>query len=294
MIRTLYCFSQEYTKLRVRSGCLISHLASAFRPTPGMALWFALLSVLRGPYSANSAVKFWHFSAKSLEPQRSRRMPRRSQRKLLANRVTYWLPQSGIAAPEVTVSRGLPVNRPPQVQRFDDPARRELEVSANQIRDDFRIHLRSPKRLDQHTDRIGPADRLRQLHFAAPCQPARDHILRNVPRHISRRPVHLRRIFSAECPAAVPSHPAVGVYNNLASSQPGVAHGPTNHKPSRRIDVILRILVEQLRRNHCLNHMLQNPRAQFVVGDSLRVLRRNHDGIHPQHLLLRIIFNCNL
>src|ERR1039458_5437614 len=252
MIRTLYCFSQEYTKLRVRSGCLISHLASAFRPTPGMALWFALLSVLRGPYSANSAVKFWHFSAKSLEPQRSRRMPRRSQRKLLANRVTYWLPQSGIAGqrrcfvgalprevgiaePEVTVSRGLPVNRPPQVQRFDDPARRELEVSANQIRDDFRIHLRSPKRLDQHTDRIGHADRIRQLHFAAPCQPARDHILRNVPRHISRRPVHLRRIFSAECPAARSprrSHPPVALRSALpARPRPHSTQCASPYKP---------------------------------------------------------------
>src|ERR1035437_2033437 len=117
----------------------------------------------------------------------------------------------GVAAPEVTVSRGLPVNRPPQAERFDDPARSQLEVRADQIRDNLRIHFRRAKSLDQHADRIGHANGVCELHFAAPRQSACNHVLRNVPRHVSRRAVHLRRIFSAERPAAVASHAAVSV-----------------------------------------------------------------------------------
>src|SRR5579863_4338598 len=62
--------------------------------------------------------------------------------KLLANR--YGLPQTGIAgefrglagplpgevrvaASKVTISRGLFINRPPQIERFDNPPRRQLE-----------------------------------------------------------------------------------------------------------------------------------------------------------------------
>src|ERR1019366_2665340 len=73
-------------------------------------------------------------------------------RTLLANRLSGRLPQPGIAgelrrfvggfpsevrvaAPEVPVRRGLPVNRPPQIERLDNPARRQLEVRANQVRD---------------------------------------------------------------------------------------------------------------------------------------------------------------
>src|ERR1039458_4813983 len=61
-------------------------------------------------------------------------------RTLLANRLSCGFPQTGIAgklrrlvgrfpgevrvaAPKVPVRRSLPVNRPPQIERFDDPAR---------------------------------------------------------------------------------------------------------------------------------------------------------------------------
>ena len=58
--------------------------------------------------------------------------------------------------------------------------------------------------------------------------------------------------------------------------------------------MIFRVFIEQVRRNHRLNHMLQNSRAQLFVADSLSMLRRNDDRIHAQHLAVRVVFNGDL
>ncbi len=103
-----------------------------------------------------------------------------------------------VAAAEVAVGRGLLVDRTAQIERLDDAARRQLEVRANQVRDNFRIDLLGAKGFDQHADRIGDADRVGQLHFAAVRESARDDVLRDVARHVSRRAIDLRRILAAE------------------------------------------------------------------------------------------------
>ena len=92
----------------------------------------------------------------------------------------------------------------------------------------------------------------------------------------------------------MPSHAAVGVDNNFAPSEPGIAHRPANHEPSRGIDVIFRVRIEKIGWNDCLDYMLQNVRAKLVIADRLGMLRRNNDRIHAHRLLIRIVFNCNL
>ena len=58
--------------------------------------------------------------------------------------------------------------------------------------------------------------------------------------------------------------------------------------------MILRVLVEEFGGNDGLNHVLQNARAQFLVGDILRMLSRNDDRIHAKNLSVRIVFHCDL
>ena len=128
------------------------------------------------------------------------------------------------------------------------------------------IDLLRAEGFHQHADRIGHADRVRQLHFAAIGQSAGDDVLGDVARHVGSRAIDLGRIFSAERAAAVTSHAAVGVDDDLASGESGVAHRSADDKASRGIDVILRVFVEQMRRDDGLNHVLQNSGAQFVVA----------------------------
>ena len=58
--------------------------------------------------------------------------------------------------------------------------------------------------------------------------------------------------------------------------------------------MILRVLIKEFGRNDGLNNILQNARAQFLVGDILRMLRRDDDRIHAKNFSVRIVFHCDL
>src|SRR5208283_542879 len=199
-----------------------------------------------------------------------------------------------IAASKMPVSRRLFVNRTPQVEGLDNPPRRQLEVRPNQIWYDSGVNFLGGERIHSKADRLGHADGVSELHFAAVGELGRDNIFRNVPRHVGRRSIYLRRIFPAEGAAAVAAHATVGIHDDLSPGEPRVAHGAADDEASRGIDVVLRILVEQMRRNHRLNHMFENSRAQFVVGYGLGVLRGNYHRVHPLHFAFGIVFHCYL
>ena len=103
-------------------------------------------------------------------------------------------------------------------------------------------------------------------------------------RHVSRRAINLRRILAAESAAVAAPHPAIGIHNNLAPGQPGIAHGPAN--PTKRPVGLMWYFVSSSRkmsRNRSLNHAFsENVAAQFVVANRLRVLRGNHNRIDAE------------
>ena len=73
---------------------------------------------------------------------------------------------------------------------------------------------------------------------------------------------------------------AVCIHNNLAASQSCVAHRSANHESSRRVDVILRVLVQHRAGHNRLDHQIRYRRAQIVVRNAVAVLRRNHHRVH--------------
>src|ERR1035437_2593638 len=54
-------------------------------------------------------------------------------------------------------------------------------------------------------------------------------------------------------PRAVPPRATVGVHDDLAAGEAGVAHRPADHKSSRRVDVILGVFVQPCVGQHSLN-----------------------------------------
>src|SRR5271157_523819 len=319
----------EYTSLGNRSGYRIALLNMSFRLTPGMALWFAIsVPSLRLPsprplpcHPERSEGSGFVPALSEVLAQANTQVPRFARDDnlaipydngvLLANYLRYWFPQPGIAgqlcrfvgclpgevgvtAAEMTVGRGLAIDRAAQVQRFDDGARRQLEMGADQIRNDCRINFLRAKSLDQDADRIGHSDGVSELHFAAVGQARGNHVLRDMAGHVGGRAVDLGRIFSAESAAAVTAHAAVGVDDDLAAGEAGVAHGASDDEASRGIDVIVGVFVEQMSRNHGLNHMLQNAGAEFVVDDSLGVLSRDDDRVHALYFSVGVVFDCDL
>ena len=167
-------------------------------------------------------------------------------------------------------------------------------MRAHQIRNVFRIDFFRAERIHSHAHRLSHADRIGKLYFATVSQLRSYNIFSNVPRHVSRRPIDLRRIFSAESPPTMTAHPAVCIHNNLASRQTRVTHGPANHKTSRGIDVVVGIFIQPLRRDHSLNYMLQNSCPQLIISHGLSMLSGDHHRIHPNHFPFSVVLNRNL
>src|SRR5262245_54276822 len=160
------------------------------------------------------------------------------------------------------VRRGLPVDRPAQLQRLNNPLGRELEVFAHQL---FQFLFADPagaEGVHQDADRLGYSDGVGQLDFAAVGQAGSHNVFGDVTGHVAGRTVNFGRVFAAECAAAVAAHAAVGVHNDLAPGQPGIAHGAAYDETPRRVNVILGVGVEQAGWDGGLDHVLDDIGAQ--------------------------------
>ena len=113
-------------------------------------------------------------------------------------------------------------------------------------------------------------------------------------RHVASRTIDLGRIFAAECATAVTSHAAIGIDDDLAASQSGVAHGAADDEASGRIDVVLGVLVQHFGGKRSLNHELENVAAQFVVADRLGVLGGDDDRIDADRLVVLVVLHGDL
>src|SRR5580765_8905436 len=129
----------------------------------------------------------------------------------------------GLGAAEMAERSRLLVDGPAQVELFHDAARRQLELLSHQLGD---LLFRNPAGalcVDHDRHRIGDADRVRELHERPFRDAGRDDVLRDVARHVAGRSIDFRRILARERTAAVWRRAAVGVDDDLASGDAGVA-----------------------------------------------------------------------
>ena len=146
----------------------------------------------------------------------------------------------------MSVAGGLSIDRPAQIQRFDDTARRELEVFADRVREILSWSiLPVPNVSTVNGNRIGNADRISELDFDTIRQTRRDDVLGDVPRHVAGRAIDLRRILAGECAATMTAHAAVGIDDDFASGQSAVALRSADDESAGRIDVIFGFRVQQ-------------------------------------------------
>ena len=92
------------------------------------------------------------------------------------------------------------------------------------------------------------ADGVGQLHFAAIGQAGRHDVLGDVPGHVGGAAIDLGGILAAERAAAVTTPAAVGIDDDLAAGQSGIAVRTADHESARGIDVILDVAVDQFLR----------------------------------------------
>ena len=87
-----------------------------------------------------------------------------------------------------------------------------------------------PNDLDGDAHRVGHADRVADLNLQPVGRAGGHQVLGDVAHHVGRGAVHLRRVLAREAAAAVAGDAAVGVHDDLAPGQAGVAQGPPTTK----------------------------------------------------------------
>ena len=135
--------------------------------------------------------------------------------------------------------------------------------------------------LDEQADRVGGADRVGDLHLAAPGQAGGDDVLGHPAHRVGAGAVDLRRVLAGEGAAAVAGHAAVGVDDDLAAGQPGVAHGAADDELAGRVDQQPVAVGGQAEGGQLGldDELLDVGGEQLLDRDVLGVLRGDDDGV---------------
>src|SRR5579884_674442 len=185
-----------------------------------------------------------------------------------------------VVAAEVAVGCRRAVDRPAQAQVADDRAGAQVEVPRDQLADHVLVDVRGAESLEVHAQRVRHADRVGDLHLEAVGQARGHDVLRHVARGVGGRAIHLRRVLAAEGAATVAGHAAIGIDDDLAAGQPGVAHGPADHKATGGVHVVLGGAVEELGGHDRLDHVLADVALDLLPAHARVVLRRDDHRVH--------------
>ena len=135
------------------------------------------------------------------------------------------------------------------------------------------------------------ADGVGDLDLAAGGETRGDDVLRDPAHRVGGGTVDLGRVLAAEGAATVAGHAAVGVDDDLAAGQAGVAHRAADLEATGRVDqqavaVGLQAELGELGLDHVLPDVRGQQRVDVDVG---RVLARDDDGVEPGRLAVDVL-----
>ena len=136
-------------------------------------------------------------------------------------------------------------------------------------------------------------NRIRKLNLDAIRKSRRDNVLRNIACRIRRTAVNLRGILARERAAAVACPAAVGIDDDLAPRESGVAVRAADNELARRVDEVFRLRAQELCGNNLLNDLFDHVLADRRKVNCLVVLRRDDNGINVDRLSV-LVDHCDL
>ena len=119
----------------------------------------------------------------------------------------------------------LAVNRLDQIQLFHNDPRPQIEIRLHDLHQLLAALLARTIRLDEHGQRLRDADGVRELHERASGELGVHERFRDPARQVGGRAVDLAVVLAGEGAAAVRAPAAVGVDDDFAARQAGVALG---------------------------------------------------------------------
>src|ERR1044071_4081873 len=177
---------------------------------------------------------------------------------------------------EVTVVGGFSVDGPEQVELPDDVGGLETEDLADRLFDHFVGDLAGAEGIDADGHGVGMTDGIGELDFGAAGQAGSDDVLGHVTTHVSGAAIHLAGVLARKGAAAVATHAAVAVHDDLSAGQTGVALGPAHDEATGRVDQVLGVFVQHLFGQDLLDDLFDDKFLDGPVLDVVRMLGGNH------------------
>src|SRR5690606_16527741 len=135
-------------------------------------------------------------------------------------------------------------------QIANDRAGAQVEVIVDDLCDAIVVDLAGAEGL--HTDAQGAshADGVGKLNLAALGNPGGDDVLGDPAGGVGGAAVHFGAVLTAERAAAMSPHAAVGVHDDLAPGQPGIAHRPADDETPGGVGEDEHVFVHQVGGQH--------------------------------------------
>eukprot|EP00906_Rhabdomonas_costata_P031694 RCo044728 len=185
-----------------------------------------------------------------------------------------------LLATEVPIGGSLGIYRAAKVQAVDDVVWAELEVGIDNLEEVGVAVLPRAVGVHVHRQRLGNGNGVSQLNQHPVGQPRRHQGLRHPACRVAGRAVDLGGVLAGERPAPVGAPPAVRVHDDLAPGQAPVGVGPAHHKAVGGIQVVYRVLVNEVLRDHIVDDLPEGF-ADLLVGGTLVVLLGDQHALHP-------------
>ena len=136
-------------------------------------------------------------------------------------------------------------------------------------------------------------DGISELDFASIRQAGCDDILGDPAAHVSCAAIYLRRVFSGKRSAAVPSHSAVAITDNLAPGDSSIAFRAADDEPASRVNQIGCFVVDPFRWHHFFDQELDQGFANLLLFHVSGMLRGNDDS-RGSNWFVAVVFNRDL
>ena len=191
-----------------------------------------------------------------------------------------------VAAPEVAVGGRLAVDGPPQVEVADDGRRAQVEVRPDELLDDVQLDLLRALAVDHDGGGMRDADGVGDLQQAALGDAGGDDVLGHVAGRVGAGAVDLAGVLAAEGAAAVRRAAAVGVDDDLAAGEAGVAHGAADDELAGGVherDLLEVLGVVEVLRQDRLDHVLQQVRLDQRVDVDAGGVLGGEDDVGDRH-----------
>ena len=184
----------------------------------------------------------------------------------------------------MSVCRRLAIDRTAQVEHLDDARRAQVKRLLHEIDDLLLVDLARAERIHHDGHGMRNADGVGELDLDAVGKSCRDDVLGDIARRIRCTAVHLCGVLARECAAAVACPAAVGVNDDLAPRETGVAVRAADDELARWIDKILCLCAQELCRNNHLDDLFDHILSDGCKVYRLVMLRRDNDGIDINRL----------